>query len=468
MTRSAQPKLPSTIRSGGLIARGDRILIAASGGADSTALLHLLAYLAPRMGFEVRVGHVHHGLRGRAADADEAFVRYQAQRIGLPFVSQRVDVRGHARATGLSIEMAARVLRYQALEAMAEAEGCNKAALAHHADDQAETALLRLCRGAGPRGPLGMPKRRMMGRLALIRPLLDIRRETLEAFLKAHRLPWREDAGNRSTDMLRNRVRLRVLPLIERAINPRAREALARAATLMRDEEDWLQDLTRKRLARCRDSRSAHALRTDRLNRLSVAAARRVLHAWLLEHVDPARLDFETVESIRQQVLGTNRSRMSLPGGYVAEVSNDTLALRGPAPAAPAAHALKGPGLYDWPDWGLRVTLSPSRGFRRTATEGIARWPAEAWIDAGKLGDRKLRIRSRRPGDRMRPTGTGGTRKAQDMLTDARVPRDARDRVPLLVCGREVVWIAGGRVADGWKVRDRMAPSWHIRIEALA
>jgi tRNA(Ile)-lysidine synthase len=234
-------------------AAGGRVLAAVSGGCDSVVLAWLLREIARARGGSVTLAHVHHGLRAEAGD-DEAFVRRLAEAWQVPWVGARVDVRGAARARGQSVEQAARALRHAALEQLALERRCRVIALAHHMDDQAETLLLRLLRGTGPRGLGGMepvvalprrPGTRTRARL-LVRPLLGFRRDELHAFARRIGLAWIEDRSNLDRRHLRNRIRLELIPSLESAYNPRLVESLAALAEAQQRESELVARATRR------------------------------------------------------------------------------------------------------------------------------------------------------------------------------------------------------------------------------
>ena len=220
---------PALLRSP-LIRPGDSVLAGVSGGPDSVALAHALRLLSRKKGLRVALAHVHHGMRGREADRDAEWVRRLGHRLGLPTYLRRVDVPGTARRQRRSPEDAARRLRYRALAGIARREGFGKVAVAHHADDQAETVLLHLLRGTDPRGLSGMPARRRLAKgVELVRPLLAWTRREVRTYLAIHGLGWRSDRTNADPRLTRNWVRLKLLPLLESKA-PRLRERLVRLA----------------------------------------------------------------------------------------------------------------------------------------------------------------------------------------------------------------------------------------------
>ncbi|MFH1726229.1 MAG: tRNA lysidine(34) synthetase TilS [Elusimicrobiota bacterium] len=230
-------RLAAFDRAEGLLSRGDRVLVAVSGGPDSVCLAHRLSRLAARRRLIATVLHMHHGLRGRGADRDAVFAERLARQLGLPFVLERLPVSELASRERRSLEDAGRRLRYRALAACARRLGCDKAATGHHLDDQAETLLLHLLRGTKAKGLAGIPPKRVLRegagrgvrRVQLIRPLLVLSRAEVLAYCRAYGLRYRKDPTNRSTRFTRNWVRLKVLPLLERR-NPRIREHLAAIA----------------------------------------------------------------------------------------------------------------------------------------------------------------------------------------------------------------------------------------------
>ena len=230
-----------TARRDGLFAGVSRLLVGCSGGGDSTALLDILARLAPRFGLDLAVAHLHHGWRGAEADADRDRARAHAESHGMPFFDQRVELN---RASG-SREEAARRARLDFFESVAVQWSADAVALGHNADDQLETVVLNLARGTARRGLGGMRPRSTVGTLVLVRPLLGLRRGELRDYARARSLRWGEDSSNEDISLSRNRLRLRLLGELQQ-IHPAAVGNVARAAALLREEEEWLDALAKE------------------------------------------------------------------------------------------------------------------------------------------------------------------------------------------------------------------------------
>jgi tRNA(Ile)-lysidine synthase len=300
--------------------RGRRVLVACSGGVDSTALLDALHLLARRGSLELAVGHVNHALRGADAEADEAFVRSLAETRGLPFRVARADPRplraGGASRTRPTLQEAARRLRYEALAKLAAEAGAERVATAHTADDQAETVLLRLLRGTGPDGLGGIPELGRDGRI--VRPLLRVPRAEVLAFARRRGLAWREDASNARPDYARNRVRQRLRELAEE-FNPRLLRALADLAEAQRRDGEWIEVLVEREAAARFSARGADlVIASDGWAALPPALARRLARLALRRAGaarDVSRAHLERMSDFLAS--GRRGARIEFPGGLV-------------------------------------------------------------------------------------------------------------------------------------------------------
>jgi tRNA(Ile)-lysidine synthase len=418
-------KVAQTISRHRLLAPRDSILVAVSGGPDSVALLAALLDLN-RGSWRIGVGHVDHRLRGRESSRDRRFVERLAARLGC-----EVHVTEAALSAGANLEERARDARYRALAEIACQSGYRRIATAHTLDDQAETVVHHLARGAGPGGLGGIARHRDDG---VVRPLLDVARGDVLRFLRRRSLAYRVDRTNRSPRFTRNRIRRRVLPMLARELNPAIRRALGRTADLLRDDDAALEAAARRRLRRVR---SSAGLDCDRLSRLEPALQRRVLRLWIEgERGDLRALSLEHVERVRAAAReGRDGTSISLPGGIVTRARGRLgWGNAGQVRCRPFARRLPDEGVLRVGRWRFEVRVT-GRGAVPT------RWSAV--FDLAELDGRPLEVRSPNAGDRVRPLGLGGTKKLQDVFVDAKVPQVERSGWPLVTAGGVVVWVPG-------------------------
>ena len=453
-----------SIRRYEMVPAGGRVVVALSGGPDSVALLHLLRDLERDGDLVVAgVAHFNHQLRA-AADDDEQFCRDLAASLALPIDVERADVKGVARAEKRSIEDAARRLRYGFLERAADRLTAAAIAVGHSLDDQAETFLLRLLRGAGTRGLAAIRPR--AGRI--IRPLIEIRRAELRAFAATRGIPFREDESNADVSIPRNRIRHALLPYLEREFTANVVEVLAREAELARQDEERLEmeaiDLAASIvLTNTRSTSEGRPGTPAAGRRVSVDAAElSALHPALASRVArvalaPLAVDrfvgFEHVQAFLDFVhAGRPGSALSLPGQQA--VHHGGRVDLGPEPGRTPVSGEAGNSL------GIPLSIPgevvlPAQGWLVSAAwAGSGPPPAPDVLVAQVSGlTAPLLVRTRRPGDRFRPPGLGGkARKLQDFLVDRKVPRGERDRLPLVVDGDDqIVWIVGHAVAEGFR-----------------
>jgi tRNA(Ile)-lysidine synthase len=447
-----------TVRRHALVARGGRVAVALSGGPDSVALVYLLLELQAAGELSVAgLAHFNHQLRGAEADGDEAFCRAMAETLGLPFEAGRGDVRALARSERRSVEDAARAARYAFLEAAADRLAAEVIAVGHSADDQAETFLLRLIRGAGPRGLAGIRPR--SGRI--VRPLIDIPRVDLRQYQASRQLDSRVDSSNADLDIPRNRVRHELLPYLQREFSPGISAVLAREAAIARVDEDRLQQEAID-LAASIVLRSTSAVDVDRaaLTSLHPALASRVARVALQALAPDTFIGFDHIERLlRFAREGSRGAALSLPGQQA--VHRGSRIVLGPEPPRGGSarqsnsfrFPLSIPGEVMLGDQGWAISAERADWLDRPGAAGPARSVSVAVaLEPGSL---PLAIRSRRPGDRFRPLGLGHGKKLQDFLVDRKVPRDSRDRLPLVVDRDDrIVWVVGESVAEDFRVTE--------------
>ena len=454
---SLRQHVVDTIQRYALLRDGSRVLVAVSGGADSVAMLGILRELEAHGVLQVAgAAHLNHELRGAEADADEVFCAGLAQRAGVPYLSERADVAGLARAQKRSIEDAARRVRYAFLERAADRMHADVIAVAHTRDDQAETFLLRVLRGSGTRGLGGIRPR--AGRV--IRPLIDVDRSELRAYLDATGTGWREDATNADVALARNRVRHELIPYLRSRFSPAIIGTLAREAAVAQQDEEFLQqqaiELARRIVLS--DERLQITLDAVELRRAPRALSSRVVQRALERLAGSRSLSFNHIEQVLTLEPG---SVVSLPGQEAVRSGNNVMlrTVEGQPGGRPGpfgnsfAFSLSIPGEVELSASGLALTAERLDGTDGRPTMWSARGH-EVGVAAGGL-ELPLAVRSRRPGDRFHPLGAPGPRKLQDFFVDRKVDRRERDTVPLVVDARNrIVWVVGQSVAEDFRVTD--------------
>ena len=433
------------------VSRDERLLVAASGGADSVALLHALAGLGQRLA----VGHVHHGLRGEAAESDLVFVRERCWELGVEFQATRVDA---TQRDGRSPEARARELRYVALEGMRQKLGCAWIATAHTLDDQAETVLLRVIRGSGLAGLAGIQPRLEGGRV--LRPTLGLRRALLRDYLQARGLGWREDQTNSDISIPRNRLRAEVLPVLEQ-VHAGAARKLAELARVARESEATAEDELEPVLARATSRGDGGVwLDTRELDSLGAEARRRLLRL-LLGRVGLA----DRVTSVhlrRVETFCSDSERapsLSLPRGHMLFRDGARIwlgLLPGPRFPPPVSEWLGPPDRLEFRERDMRLSW-------READANVP--PGNALILPARPTP-LLRIRSPRPGDRVLLRGRSAPKPLGDLFRAARWNKSERARALLVESSGEIVWVPGLTAAA--PCCESGSGAWQLVVERLS
>ncbi|HEV7734928.1 MAG TPA: tRNA lysidine(34) synthetase TilS [Candidatus Binatia bacterium] len=409
------------------VVAGEHVLVAASGGVDSSALLAGVAALAGPAGWRVTAVHVDHGLRGAESDADRDRVHALAATLDVACVLRTAVV-----PPGSGIEVTARRARYRALSAVAQDIGATRILTAHTADDQAETVLLRLLRGGG-RGGLGgiRPQR---GRL--LRPLLAATRADVRRYLTERGIVTGIDRSNADLRHTRNRLRRLAIPFLAAEFNPRLIPALAALAARLRDEDDVLAAAAASRATALVDARGLDTAVTSEPR----ALGRRIVRAWLEQGVRRG-VTATHVERVLALASAMGRGTVALPGAFRVVRDGDRLVRRLGRQAAPGGFEvpITLPATVEDPAGAWVLQLSAPRN--RRPEEPLPADAGHAMFDARALAP-TLTVRSPRPGDRIHVARVG-TRKLQDVLVDARVAREARSGVPMLVSDGTILWVAG-------------------------
>lgn len=456
-----QDKVLAAIQQHKLLDPGDSIVVAVSGGADSTALLHLLDSLQ-QYRLKIIVAHLNHLLRGSESDGDEEFVRLSAVRYGYKFVVRRVDITRFALEKGLSLEEAGRECRYSFFDDIAAEHRAKTVALAHHADDQAETVLMRLLRGSAATGLCGMSVSTADGRY--IRPLLGVRRSEIQAYLTDHGLSYRIDSSNCDTGFLRNRIRHTLIPLLQE-YNPAISERLAATAESLAADEELLDSLTGD-LVRKYAAVSTAGIAVPAAGVLTEPAGARLrLYRQLIGRV---KGDLRRIS--RQHLCDIDRflhdpkphGTLILPDEVTVWKSYGSIffALHLEKEVSEAVELIiEGPGEYAFPG-GYLLTVEMDSCHRQCASLPQDR----ARFDLGKAPFPWL-VRTFRDGDRFVPSGMSGRKKVKDLFIDMKIPRDDRRRIPLIFSGHTLLWVCGLRSSAAAPVTDNTQAIANVRME---
>tara|TARA_Y100000588_G_C14204956_1_gene904244 strand:- start:269 stop:1675 length:1407 start_codon:yes stop_codon:yes gene_type:complete len=463
---SLSERVLASISRQALIPHGGGVLAAVSGGGDSVALLYLLAELSQKGAVSLLgVVHLNHQLRRPSSEHDEDFCGKLASTLGLPFIVEAVDVGDLARVKGISREHAGHVARYDFFERAAGKVGAVAVALGHTIDDQAETFLLRLLRGAGSAGLSGMRPR--IG--CVIRPLLTVTRAELRQYLTLQQVSFLEDESNADLSIPRNQIRHELLPHLKR-YTPTIIEVLAREAEIARADEEWLADVAISQGLNLRTSiEGGVEFNAEGLVALPVAVARRVLRDALVHVAGSETVSFQQIERLRYLAMNRSggidlrRCRAECVAGVLRLVTREGRESRLEVPSF--AYRLPVPGEVQIPEAG--VTLS-ARLVKAGLACGSNVWASGvATVAVSSLGP--LTVRSWQPGDWFRPIGLDGHRKKlQDLFVDRKVERTERARIPVVLDDLDrIIWVVGHGVSNDFRITESAASVLVLKTKPL-
>jgi tRNA(Ile)-lysidine synthase len=443
-------RILSAIRKYRMFSGGETILIGLSGGPDSVCLVHILNRLKDSLKLDLHAIYIDHGLRAGETGQEISFCKDFCKSLPVPFITKSIEVKAYAAEQKLNKQEAARLLRYRVFEETAHEVNAHKIALGHTSDDQAETLLMRLFRGAGSAGLAGIPPVRKN----IIRPLIDVRRSEIEQYLEDEKVRFITDSSNLKTDYLRNRIRLSLMPVL-REINPDITDTLAKTAAIFRDEERYFEIIVTKTLMKLisRKTDSRIELFLSPFGSMDKVVIRRVLRRAIDETKGLRGISFIHIEDMIELIQSGNPGdRLFLPKGIRAIKDYSTFILTSEIPATLEPCTLTVPGETILKEAGivLKATVDDTN-------EGEAKYEDSGlWISHGIFDADKLRFpltaRPRSDGDVFYPFGFGKRKKLQDFYVDMKVPRDERNRVPLIVSGEDIIWVVGYRGDERFKI----------------
>jgi len=445
----------AAIRRYQMVDEGDVVLIGVSGGPDSVALLHSLQALQPKWSLQLVIAHLNHQLRGSAADQDADFVSRLGADLGIPCEIGSTNVAAYGLQHHLSVQEAARIARYTFYDNVAAKYSASKIALGHHADDNAESILMRLLRGTGPLGLAGIPPVRHPN---IIRPLIHLGKNDILAFLELGGFQYRADRSNLDTKYLRNRIRLKLLPDLKEHYNPNTVSTLNRLASILADEEDFWNQKVRRTFQNTvlEQTPDRLCLTVSRLSSLHPALLKRLVrHALLSLKGGLKRIGLVHVEAIARLIAAPSPSgRLDLPYGILVVRDRDELCFLFGSSEETAGFEYEIPRIQSThiPEIGVVLKLSvcsPSELLH------LKDYPlTTALFDAATVTF-PLQVRNFRKGDRFKPLGMVGSQKVKSFFINHKVSRSKRMRCPLLVSGGRIIWVGGYRIDDSTKITQK-------------
>lgn len=450
-------KFLKTVRTYNLFQENDHVLVAFSGGPDSSALLHLLLEFSKEFPLKIELAHFNHKLRGRESDEDEEFVRKEAERLGIPIHIGSDDVKAYAKKRKINLEEAGSILRYKFLKEKAKEIGANKIALGHTMNDQAETFLMRVLRGSGLKGLSSIfPVKDE----TFVRPLIEIKREEVEDYLKYYGIPSRLDSSNLSMKLLRNRIRFELIPYLEEKFGKRLVEHLSKSAQLIREEDEInkiIEDEKYKELI----SQDGLRLNLKELKNLPVPLQRRIVRRFIEEiKGNLRRVGFYHIELVRN--LGKEKEA-NIPGKIVLKREGDWLKEKKGKPE-------KKDYIFHWkidspleiPEAGIRLTAKIIDFDEKERLEFDDR--KRVFIDFGKI-THPLIVRNRKEGDLFRPIGSPGKKKVNEVFRQKGILPEERDKLPLIISRDEIIWSPGIPVSENFKITRETKKVLIIEVE---
>ncbi|MGD2038849.1 MAG: tRNA lysidine(34) synthetase TilS [Desulfobacterales bacterium] len=458
-------KVEHTLITHRMVQTGDTVLVGVSGGPDSVALVDILLALGPKFSFKVAIAHLNHCLRRDESKRDEDFVVSLAEQLDLPLHVERQDVRHYQKSHRLSLEEAARQVRYRFYDAIASKFGYEKIALGHHSDDNAELILMYLLRGSGPLGLSGIPPLRDA---KIIRPLIDIKRSEIMDYIALRGLDCVLDSSNRDSQYLRNRVRNRLIPELKAEYNPKLIDSLNRLALILDAEQRWIESLIQPIFKKVVvfEKQSRIGFDIEQLNQHNIAVRRLLIRRAVLKvKGNLRRLAFVHVEAAIKLAQKTAASgALDLPDRIRISRQDNVLIIS--KEAQNLRHLASAARLTSTPDYAYRLSKTGELFIKEAALkirfseiplENTPDWrpsgqgASTVYFDMDKIRF-PLVIRNFRPGDRFSPLGMTGRQKLNKFFIDHKVSRADRKKCPILLSRNEIIWVVGHRLDNAAKM----------------
>lgn len=436
-----------------LIEPQDKIIVGVSGGADSVCLLILLLNIQKRYGLELIVVHVEHGIRGNESLGDALFVKTLAEKQAVSYEEYSYSITECAKEWGMSVEEAGRTARYQAFEEVRKLYQADKIAVAHNQDDNAETLLHHLFRGSGLNGLTGIsPKRE-----AIIRPLLCVSRKEIEDFLRQRGQSFRVDSTNLSKDYTRNKIRLEILPVIERNINEKVKEQLNQTAIILSEVKEYMKQEGEKAYRECAtETEQKIYLDAEAFIVYPIALKKEVIQCCLIKCVGGLKnISSKHIESILQISEKQVGKEINLPGKWIVKKEYERIVFQKKERRVNRSSCSDNDKrerdivpneAFDFGGLHFTCEIIPCQ-----LKENIPEKPYTKWFDYDKIKS-TLRLRYRKAGDYIEINKSGGKKKCKDYFIDQKIPKEERDCIPMLADDSHILWMIGYRISEGYKI----------------
>lgn len=479
-------KVQETIKLYKMLKDGDTVLVGVSGGPDSVCLLYVLKELQEEYSLSLHIAHLHHGIRGIEADEDVRFVQSLGDSLRIPVYIEYADIPSHAKIEHVSKQEAAREVRYKFFNTVADKICADRVALGHTADDQVETFLMRILKGSGPHGLAGIPPVRDR----IIRPLIGVFRAEIKEYLSEHDIRYRIDSSNLSAVYLRNKIRLELIPYLAKEYNPNIMDTLIRNLNILRDENIFLDEYVGKIYRDSVISESADQVRFDirKFDSYAGPVKRRLIRYAVgsITGEGCVPLSFKHVEDALSLLQADKRGEVHLPRGIIAERDGYLFSIYLKTTATsipPYAYTVSVPGETIVPEAGMTIntTILPSpfskdlfdsppfpKGGMVGLSDKCETDRYTAYFDMSKFSE-PLTVRNRRTGDFFCPAGMGGKKKKiKEYFIDLKIPRRERERIPILTSPEGIIWVAGYRSDERFRVTAATEKILEVRAVKIA
>lgn len=456
-------KIMNTINKNSMFQDGDKVIVGVSGGPDSMSLLNVLNTMKKELNISLVAAHINHCLRGEEADKDEELVKKFCKQMDIEFFSKRIDINRLAKELSISCEMAGREARYKFFEEIKEYTGAQKIALAHNANDVAETILMRIMRGTGIEGLVGIKPIRDE---IFVRPLIEITRDEIERYCEENNVPTRIDKSNLESIYTRNKVRLELIPYIKTNFNSDIINILNRLAHTVKEDNDCLEGIATKlykKYSYIKDNKviiykeafSEHEAIITRIIRNAIIDVKGSLYNLEKVHI---------YDIINLQEKSTGK-RINLPQGIVVanEYGNIEIKIKDKIKENMVKEYVLNVGHNNINELNIEVDIK-NMTLAQISKDNFNKNDYVKYFDVDKIGNNAILLRYRKNGDRFVPFGMKGKKKIKDLFIDLKVPQDKRDRVPLICFGEEIAWIVGYRIGEDFKIDENTKNILEIRI----